>query len=107
MVADAACIAGDATAALVARAAARFVDDGEATGSMPVIACGVADDDGRAGATEFAATAVSVAESVFHQAQRGPDWQPTTLVTMLATIKTWNAFILMAPALSTVARHAS
>jgi hypothetical protein len=98
-------ILGDAAGDAVARATARFVDEGEGTGSKPVTACGVAAADGRAGAAELAATAVW--SSVFHQAHRGADWQPTRLPTLLAKIKVCKTVILMASALSTVARHAS
>ena len=73
---------------------------------MLAIACGLAVAEGRAGAAELAATAVSV-ESVFHQAHFGPDWQPERPATMLAKINVRNAVVLMASALSTVARHAS
>jgi hypothetical protein len=75
------------------------VDDGDGVGVKPVAAtaCGVALDDGSAGAVEAAATDDSDDDlSVFHQAQRGPDWQPARPTAMLASITAWMANDLMA-----------
>jgi len=62
-----------------APAAARFADDGEAAGCKPsaVGTCGVVCADGNVGSADRATTEVSAGiSSVFHQAHRGPDWQP-------------------------------
>jgi len=64
-----------------ALAAARFADDGETAGVKPATAtaCGVDCEDGNLGVAERATTDVSSgAVSFFHQAVRGPDWQPMT-----------------------------
>jgi hypothetical protein len=84
-------------------ALAKFVDDGEAAGCSPLAAtaCGLALADGNVGAAAgvFAATAVSadVFSHGFHQAQFGPDWQPTNPATMPANIIKWTAarFIIL------------
>jgi hypothetical protein len=73
---------------------AKFADDGDAAGCRPVdaTACGVALADGSFGASEFVATAVSADDSHgFHQAQRGPDWQPTNPATRPANMIEWTA----------------
>ena len=60
-------------------AAARLAADGDVAGSNPGTdaICGVAFDEGSVGAAERATADVSSgAVSCFHQAQRGPDWQP-------------------------------
>ena len=64
-------------------AAARFVDDGDAAGVKPAIAtaCGFDCAEGNSGFADRATADVSSgALSCFHQAKRGPDWQPDQAV---------------------------
>jgi hypothetical protein len=71
-------------------AAARLADDGGAAGcsSASETACGVDWADGNVGAAERAVSDVSSgALSRFHQAKRGPDWQPTVPAKATATVR--------------------
>ena len=77
---------------------ARLADDGEVAGSSPgtVAICGVFLVDGRGGAAERAtADESSGGVSCFHQAQRGPDWQPNAVAKHAATVNARTAFDFM------------
>jgi hypothetical protein len=77
---------------------ARLADDGDVAGSKPGTAaiCGVFFVDGSAGAAERAtADESSGGVSCFHQAQRGPDWQPTAAARHAAIVNARKAFGFM------------
>ena len=79
-------------------AAARFVDDGDAAGVRPAIATGWGVDcaDGNFSSAERATAEASGAESCFHHAQRGPDWQPVSAAKAAIVIRLLFALRVMA-----------
>jgi hypothetical protein len=77
---------------------ARLADDGDVAGSKPGTAaiCGVFFVDGSAGAAERAtADESSGGVSCFHQAQRGPDWQPDAAARKAAIVNAPTAYGFM------------
>jgi hypothetical protein len=77
---------------------ARFADEGEVAGSKPGTAaiCGVFFVEGSAGAAERAtADESSGGVSCFHQAQRGPDWQPNAAARHAVIVNARTAFGFM------------
>jgi hypothetical protein len=92
--------------ALGAPAAARFVEDGDAAGVRPAIATGWGVDcaDGNFGSAERATAEASGAESCFHHAQRGPDWQPVSAAKAAMVIKLLFALRVMAMELGRLSR---
>jgi hypothetical protein len=87
-----------AGAVIGAPAAARFADEGGAAGcNVPASAiCGCDCADGNAGAADRATTDVSSDVSWdFHQAHRGPDWQPANPAARRAIDNARRAEILM------------
>jgi hypothetical protein len=77
---------------------ARLADDGDVAGSKPgtVAICGVFFVEGSAGAAERAtADESSGGVSCFHQAQRGPDWQPNAAARHAAIVNARTAFGFM------------
>jgi hypothetical protein len=88
------CTPSVAGAELLVPVAARFTEEGEAVGCMPVAAtaCGVALAEGNVGAADAAAREVSSEDfQGVHQAQRGPDWQPTNPAIKLTNKSEWTA----------------
>lgn len=81
-----------------APAAARLADDGGAAGVSPAIAtgCGVDCADGNFGSAERATAEASGAESCFHHAHPGPDWQPVSAAKAVIVIQLVLALRVMA-----------
>lgn len=92
--------------ALEVPAAARFVDDGDAAGVRPAIATGWGVDcaEGSFGSADRATAEASGAESCFHHAQRGPDWQPVSAAKAAIVIRLLFALRVMAMELGRLSR---
>jgi hypothetical protein len=91
---EAGCTPKGVAVELVLPVAARLRDEGEAAGCKPVAAtaCGEALAEGKVGPSDFDASAVwSDDFQGVHQAQRGPDWQPTSPAIKLTNKSEWTA----------------
>jgi hypothetical protein len=60
-----------------------------------VIVCGVANLDGNWGAVRATTDESSGGASFFHQAKRGPDWQPINPTVTSTNPNVWRAFVLI------------
>jgi hypothetical protein len=77
-------------------AAARLAAEGDVAGCRPGTSTGGAGcADGNCGSAVRATAEASGAASVFHQAQRGPDWHPIVATRSMATVDSWAVVVFI------------